>query len=126
MDKVVHFELPSTNLNRAKKFYQETFGWQLQDVPDMNYVMASSVAVDERTHIPKEPGAINGGFLQKNNIVTSPSFAINVDNIDKAAEKIIKSGGTIVKEKTAVGDMGYIVYFKDTEGNLLSIWQNVK
>jgi predicted enzyme related to lactoylglutathione lyase len=126
MDKVVHFELPANDLSRAKKFYKETFGWQLQDMPEMNYVLAQSVAVDEKTHMPKEAGAINGGFLKKNNIVAGPSFAINVDNIDRATEKIKKSGGTIVQEKVAVGDMGFLVYFKDTEGNVLSIWQSAR
>ncbi len=126
MDKVVHFELPADDLNRAKKFYQETFGWQLQDIPEMNYVIAQSVAVDEKTHTPKEAGAINGGFLKKNNIVSGPSFAINVDNIDRAADKIKRSGGTIVREKMAVGDMGFLAYFKDTEGNILSIWQSAR
>jgi len=124
MDKVVHFELPTDDFARASKFYSETFGWQLMDMPEMNYVMANTVDVDQATHIPKEPGAINGGFMKRNAIITSPTFAINVADVDAATAKIKAAGGTIIKERTAVGDMGFIVYFKDTEGNLLSVWQN--
>jgi predicted enzyme related to lactoylglutathione lyase len=46
MDKVVHFEIPFDNKQRAMKFYADSFGWRLQDVPEMNYVMATSVDVD--------------------------------------------------------------------------------
>ncbi len=31
MDKVVHFEIPVDDLDRAKKFYSSIFGWELQD-----------------------------------------------------------------------------------------------
>jgi len=123
MNKVVHFEIPADDLTRAKKFYQETFGWQLQDVPDMSYVMARTTETDEKW-MPKEPGAINGGMMKRNDIVPVPSFAIDVPNLEEAIEKVKQSGGTIVKGKTSVGSMGFIAYFKDTEGNVLSLWQN--
>lgn len=123
MNKVVHFEIPADDLARAKKFYQDTFGWQLQDVPDMNYTMARTTETDEKW-MPKEPGAINGGMLKRNDAVSAPSFAIDVENLDEAIEKVKKAGGVIVKGKTSVGPMGFIAYFKDTEGNILSLWQN--
>ena len=123
MNKVVHFEIPTDDLSRAKKFYHETFGWQLQDVPDMSYTMVRATETDEKW-MPKEPGAINGGMLKRNDAVRAPSFAIDVKNIDEAMEKVKKSGGIIIKGKTSVGPMGFIAYFKDTEGNVLSLWQN--
>lgn len=123
MNKVVHFEIPIDNLDRAKKFYEENFGWKLQDVPDLSYTMAVTTEVGE-DWMPKEPGAINGGMLKRNNAVPVPSFAIDVQNIDEVIEKIKASGGEIVKEKTSVGPMGFVAYFKDTEGNILSLWQN--
>ncbi|MGD0950872.1 MAG: VOC family protein [Methanotrichaceae archaeon] len=29
---IVHFEIPVDDLNRAKKFYSQLFGWKLQDM----------------------------------------------------------------------------------------------
>jgi predicted enzyme related to lactoylglutathione lyase len=29
MDRVVHFEIPADDLDRAKKFYGDIFGWKL-------------------------------------------------------------------------------------------------
>ncbi|HEV8088006.1 MAG TPA: VOC family protein, partial [Actinomycetota bacterium] len=31
MDKVVHFEITFDDQERAKKFYQSAFGWELYD-----------------------------------------------------------------------------------------------
>jgi len=45
--------------------------------------------------------------------------------MDKAIEKITENGGKIVHEKTKVGDVGYTAYFKDTEGNVLGLWQEI-
>lgn len=127
MNKVVHFELPMDNPERAMKFYQETFGWQLNPIPEMDYTIVMTVPVDETTHMPKEAGAINGGLTKRNvQTVNVPSFAIDVEDIDVATEKVKAAGGTIVKEKVPVGDMGFIVYFRDTEGNVLSLFQAVR
>lgn len=115
MDKVVHFELPVDNPDRAKKFYKETFGWDTKDMPEMKYITAKTT----------EDGAgINGGmFRREDGFVNVPSFSILVEDIDEAIKKIKNAGGLILKEKMDVGDMGIMAYFKDTEGNILSVWQ---
>lgn len=123
MDKVVHFEIPTDDMERAKEFYEKSFGWQMQDMPEMNYVLVRTVEVDER-QMPKETGAINGGIFKRNDMIPAPTFSISVKNIDEAMEKVKSSGGTILKGKTPVGTMGFVSYFKDTEGNILSLWQN--
>ena len=33
MSTVVHFEIPSDNLERTKKFYTELFGWKIEKMP---------------------------------------------------------------------------------------------
>lgn len=128
MDKVVHFELPVDNADRAKKFYKEAFAWETNDVPEMHYITVTTVEMD-KNHMPKEPGAINGGMFKRgegDGLVSYPSFAIEVKNIDEAIKKIKNAGGLIMKEKMAVGDIGWMSYFKDTEGNILSVWENMK
>ncbi len=124
MDKVVHFEIPAANLNRAKKFYQQTFDWKLTDYPEMQYVIAHTGAVDKKNML-KEKGVINGGMMKKSATVKAPSLSIQVDNIDTAMAKVKKAGGKLIKGKMKVGEMGWMCYFKDTEGNVLSLWQNI-
>jgi len=125
MDSIVHFEIPAEDLNRAKTFYQTTFGWKMQDMPEMGYVITRTVETDEK-FMPKTVGAINGGMMKWNQIVTGPSLAINVKSVDEAVEKIKTAGGTIIQENMPVGTMGFIAYFKDPEGNVLSVWETVQ
>ena len=123
MDKVVHFEIPADDLTRAKKFYNTVFGWNMNEMPDMEYVMVGTVESNENG-MPKEPGAINGGMLERQDPVKSIVVTINVKNIDQAAATIEKNGGKIVRAKMPVGDMGFAAYFKDSEGNVVGLWQN--
>jgi hypothetical protein len=123
MGKVVHFEIPADNLARAKKFYSTVFGWSLDEFPDMEYTIARTVESDQNG-MPKEPGAINGGMLQRQDPVKAPVITISVDNMDQAAATIEKNGGKMIRPKMAVGDMGFAAYFKDTEGNVVGLWQN--
>ncbi len=123
MGKVVHFEIPADNLARAKKFYSTVFGWTLNEFPEMEYTIVRTVESDENG-MPKELGAINGGMLQRQDPVKAPIITISVDNMDQAAATIEKNGGKIIRPKMPVGDMGFAAYFKDTEGNVVGLWQN--
>jgi uncharacterized protein len=122
MGKVVHFEIPADNLARAKKFYSTVFGWNLNEIPEMEYTMVRTAESDENG-MPKEPGAINGGMLQRQDPVKTPVITISVDNMDQAAASIEKNGGKIIRPKMAVGDFGFAAYFKDTEGNVVGLFQ---
>ncbi len=123
VDSVVHFEIPADNLARAKKFYNTVFGWNMNEMPEMEYVMVGTAESNENG-MPKEPGAINGGMLERQDPVKSIVVTINVKDIDQAATMIEKNGGKIVRPKMPVGDMGFAAYFKDSEGNVVGLWQN--
>jgi hypothetical protein len=123
MGKVVHFEIPADNLARAKKFYSTVFGWTLNEFPEMEYTIANTVESDQNG-MPEEPGAINGGMSQRQDPVKTPVITISVENMDQAAATIEKNGGKIIRPKMPVGDMGFAAYFKDTEGNVVGLWQN--
>jgi predicted enzyme related to lactoylglutathione lyase len=125
MNKVVHFEIPFDNEERAKKFYQDAFGWQILSVPEMNYIMATTVETDQQTMLPKTPGAINGGLMKRDSASgKSPVLVIDVQNLDEHLTKIKNSGGKVVMPKTEVGDMGLYARVADTEGNIIGVWQN--
>jgi hypothetical protein len=123
MGEVVHFEIPADDLSRAKKFYSTVFGWRANEMPEMEYVMIGTTESDENG-MPKQPGAINGGMLKRQDPVRHPVVTIDVENMDDALAKVKKNGGEIVREKLPVGEMGFAAYFKDSEGNVLGLWQN--
>lgn len=121
--RVVHFEIPFDDGDRARSFYADAFGWNVMHMPDMGYTMVSTGPTDEQGP-PSEPGFINGGMLQREAPVGSPVITVDVEDIDGTLEKIEKLGGTTVIAKQAVADMGFSAYFKDSEGNLMGLWQN--
>jgi uncharacterized protein len=124
MDRVVHFEIPADDVARAKNFYGSAFGWELDDIPEVNYTIVRTVGVDEQ-QMPTEPGAINGGMMERAPDTPSPVITINVDSVDDALKRVETGGGTVVRPRTEVPGMGAFAYFKDTEGNTLGLWENV-
>ena len=125
MDKVVHFEIPADNVDRAQKFYNMVFGWKMNHIPEMNYTTIHTAPTDEKGMI-KEMGVINGGMTKREEPVKSTVITIDVPNIEEALKKVEKNGGKIIKAKIQVGDMGFSAYFKDTEGNIVGLWQNMR
>ena len=122
--QVVHFEVPFGDGDRARSFYRETFGWVIQEIPDMGYTMVSTGPTSDEG-MPSETGYINGGMFDRASATpTGPVVTIAVESIDETLKKIDGLGGSTVDERTPVGDMGFAAYFKDTEGNLMGLWEN--
>jgi uncharacterized protein len=128
MSKVVHFEIPAEDLDRAKKFYGAVFGWTLQTTPmpgGGEYTSVVTTPVNEQTQIPTEPGAINGGMMERSATTPAPVITIDVDAIDVALKNVEAEGGTTVQPRTEIPGMGAFAYFKDSEGNVMGLWETV-
>jgi predicted enzyme related to lactoylglutathione lyase len=123
--RVVHFEIPVDDTDRAADFYRSAFSWQLDSMPEVNYTMIRSTPTDDQG-MPQEPGSINGGMFKREDQLTNPVITIDVEDIDSTLAKIGTLGGSTVLPKQPVGDMGFAAYFRDTEGNVVGLWQNPK
>jgi len=121
--RVVHFEIPFDDAERARAFYRDEFDRQIMSLPDMGYNMVSTGPTSDQG-MPTEPGFIGGGMLQRQAPVTTPVITLQVDDIDAALVAVEKHGGRSLGDKMAVGDMGFAAYFNDSEGNLMGLWQN--
>lgn len=123
MDKVVHFEIPVDDLERAKTFYGSIFGWELVTTPigDGEYTLVTTTPVDEsRT---TESGGINGGMMQRSEVTPYPVITIGVESVDDALKQVEASGGAVVTPKTPIPGMGAFAYFTDTEGNVMGMFE---
>ena len=123
MDRVVHFEVPFDDAERAHSFYREAFGWQMQSMPGMGYSLVTTTPTDDAGR-PGEAGGINGGMLARQGPITAPVITIQVGDLDEALTRIEKLGGRVEIGRQPVGDMGFSAYVRDTEGNLIGLWQN--
>jgi predicted enzyme related to lactoylglutathione lyase len=125
MGKIVHFEIPADDEDRARTFYREAFGWQLQEMPELQYTIVMTTPVDKQTQLPTEPGAINGGLMKRSADTPSPVLTVDVESIDDYLKQIQAGGGSTVKPRTEIPGMGAFAYFKDTEGNVMGLWETV-
>lgn len=129
MNPVVHFEMPYEDGKRMAKFYNTAFGWQTQQLSEEmgNYVLATTVESKQEgsMRIPKQVGAINGGFYQKQKDWPEqyPSVVISVENIEDAMKKVRDAGGKVLGEPMEIPTVGLYVSIIDTEGNRVSLLQ---
>ncbi len=128
MNRVVHFEIHSKDLEKSQKFYQEVFGWDIKDMGAQmgNYRMVDTGKDDPGTRWP----GINGGITPRQGDAPKGSDPVNsfvctitVNNIDETLEKVLKGGGSKAAEKMDVPGVGLLAYVKDPEGNLFGVLQ---
>jgi uncharacterized protein len=123
--RVVHFEVPFDEGGRARTFYKEVFGWQLQEMPEMDYTLVMSGPSGDAG--PTEPGFINGGMMARAQSPSQgPIIVVDVASIDDTLEQVSGLGGATVTGKMPVGDMGFAAYFRDTEGNVIGLWETAR
>ncbi len=116
MGKVIHFEIPADNLERAVDFYKKVFGWKFEKYAGpMNYWLVTAGE-------DAEPG-INGAIAEKDETHPATVNTISVSSFEDAVTKIVASGGEVLMPKMAVPKVGYMTYCKDTEGNIFGIMQ---
>ena len=116
MPRVIHFEIPADDPERAVDFYKKVFGWKIDKWGGpVNYWLVT-------TGEEKEPG-INGAITEKSENVPATTNTISVPSFDEAVKKIAEAGGKVLMPKMAVPGVGYMTYCKDTEGNVFGIMQ---
>jgi hypothetical protein len=104
-------------------FYRQCFGWELMDVPEMNYVMARTAAVNDQ-QMPTEPGAINGGLFARPTEAPNPTIYLAVDSVDAAITQVKGAGGQVVTARTPIPGMGAYARVSDTEGNVIGLFES--
>ena len=124
--RVVHFEIPFDDGERARSFYTEAFGWDTQSMPGMGYTLVTT-GPSSPAEGPSEPGFVNGGMFSRDawpGGAPAPVITIDVDDIETALTRVEELGGKTVLGKQPVGDMGWSAYFTDSEGNTIGLWQS--
>lgn len=113
-----HVEIPVQDKERAKGFYGEVFGWQFQEVPEMEYTLFQT---------PSGADGVGGGLFSPSEHM--PAKVIDymlVDSIDETASKVEAHGGKKAGPKIEIGDHGWLMHIEDSEGNLVAMWQSKK
>jgi predicted enzyme related to lactoylglutathione lyase len=122
MGRPVHFEIHADDPERAAGFYRAAFGWTITrwDGPMPYWLIAtgSGAGIDGGLMRREGPPPTDGAG------VNSWVCVIDVAGVDAAVASIEKAGGIVVVPKMAVPGIGYLAYFKDTEGNIVGVMQD--
>lgn len=115
MPRVVHFEIPADDPERAAAFYSQAFDWEVEKWEGpMDYWLLMTGDEDE-------PG-INGAITSRENMPTTVN-TIEVPSIDDAISNVESAGGTVLAPRTSVRGVGYVAYCADTEGNAFGLME---
>jgi predicted enzyme related to lactoylglutathione lyase len=115
---IVHFEIPSDNIERANKFYSDLFGWKMEKMPGpMEYWMFATSANS------KGEQTISGGVIERKMSNEPITIYIGVESVNDYAKKVEELGGKIIKPKTEVTGYGWFAVCMDTENNIFALWE---
>ena len=115
MPRVIHFDIPADDPQRAIKFYEKAFGWTFHKWEGpMDYWLIT-------TGKDSEPG-INGGMGRRQS-GAGPSNTLEVPNIEEYTRRVESAGGKVVMPKMAVMGVGWMAVCSDSEGNVFGIMQ---
>jgi predicted enzyme related to lactoylglutathione lyase len=116
---IVHFEIPSDNIERAKKFYNDLFGWKLEKMPGpMEYWMFATA-----NNSKGEQTTISGGVMERQMPSEPIIIYIDVNSVNEYAKKVEKLGSKVIKSKTEVPGHSWFVVCMDTENNIFALYE---
>jgi len=115
-DHFVHVEIPCTDFEKARAFYEGVFDWKTNYVPEQEYMHFET------------GGDLNGGFYKSSEHVGRQGIVnyIKVDDIEKTLEAIHLHGGNTIVPQTPAGETGWFALFGDQDGNVLGLWKEAQ
>lgn len=116
MPRIVHFELPTSDINLSKKFYETVLDWKLEKYGGpVDYMLV--MTGDRET-----PG-IDGGLGGAANEFKATVNTVEVEDIDLILKKVVENGGEIIMPKDEIPTVGYLAYFREPGGAILGVMQ---
>jgi len=121
---VCWFEIPVTDMDRAKTFYESIFDIEI-GVQDFNGTLMGWFPFDA-----KKPG-ISGSLIKHESYIPSethgPVIYFESNNISGVLEKVKSNGGKVLQEETEISpEIGRMGVFIDSEGNRMSLYKNAE
>jgi predicted enzyme related to lactoylglutathione lyase len=120
MSRIVHFEIHASDPTQLSAFYAKVFDWKVTHLPHLDYWLFDTGTGD----------GINGGMLRRvgpaapsGTPVNAFVCSIGVTSLDGSLKRALEAGATVALPKVAIPGVGYQVYVKDLDGNIVGIHQ---
>jgi len=107
-NQIDYIELPASNIEATKKFYEAAFGWKFEDWgPD---------------YTSFHDGRLAGGFNAEKEAPSKGLLLVIYASDLAAAQQKIKAGGGVIVKDTFSFPGGQRFHFTDPNGNELAVW----
>jgi uncharacterized protein len=114
MGRVIHFDIPIDDPDRASAFYRDAFGVTVEQWGEFPYWLVNGKE--------NEPGA-NGALVPRGDSPGGIVVYFEVSDIDAALKQVDAAGGSLVTEKLPIPTVGWSAHVRDSEGNLIGVFQ---
>jgi uncharacterized protein len=112
---ITHIDIPVSDTERAKGFYQALFGWQIAEVPGY-----------EGYPMWQAPNKVSGGGLApRSEGFTQPRSYVEVDSIDEALARAETNGGRVVMGRQQISETSWWAIFEDPDGNHVGLYEGI-
>lgn len=110
---ITHIDIPVVDLDKARAFYSDLFGWQIQAPPGFeDYPMWQA------------PNKISGGGLApRSEGFSQPRSYVEVDSIDEVVAKAKAGGASVLMEKAPISDTSWYAVISDPDGNHIGLYE---
>jgi predicted enzyme related to lactoylglutathione lyase len=110
--KIVHFEVPVSDADRASGFWSSLFGWNI-----------GSSVMEGFDYRMFQTGEDQGGAIMPSDKAGSGLVVyFDTDDVDASIAKVRELGGT-ADDKQPVPTHGWFAACRDLDGNSFSLWQ---
>lgn len=118
MGRVVHFEMPSTDLPASRAFYENVFGWKLAkwDGPMEHWMITTG---------EKGTDGIDGALGGAANEFKATVNTVEVDDLDATIQLVLQNGGQIIMPKDLIPGVGWLAYVSEPGGGVMGVIQNL-
>ncbi|HTR01331.1 MAG TPA: VOC family protein [Candidatus Acidoferrum sp.] len=120
---VVHFEIFASDVAKARKFYEQVFGWRFEagGPPDMYHIHLG---------IDGDPGLRMGLIAKRTRQVGAPELSpnafrctISVRSIEETTKAVQAAGGSLRSPVVDIPHVGKVCEIADTDNNISCIMQ---
>ena len=110
---ITHIDIPVTDTRRSATFYQDLFGWQINEVPGF-----------EGYPMWRAPNQISGGGLApRGEGFEQPRSYVEVDSIDAVVAKVEASGCKVLMPRSEIDSTSWFAIIEDPDGNHIGLYE---
>jgi hypothetical protein len=115
-----HFAINADDVPRARRFYERVFGWRFEAWGPPNFLQIFPGTGNDSDVL----GALQGRReLIDGQRTVGFECSFRVEDVDAIAASVTANGGSIIIPRTLIPTVGYLIFFRDTEGNAVGAMQ---